>query len=164
MTWFDGIILLLVVAISVYELRQEAGRALLDTFGTLLAIHVTDLYSPTVGSMLHWKAPHGMESSPQAYLLLFIPAFLLALTLSFLVHRHLRWSLDQYDPVFGLALGVCAAIALTHVVSDMAVRSALVANPKLPDYLASSLFAEELRSFSTYHRVVAVLMQARTAG
>src|SRR4051812_47419857 len=108
MSWFDGLVLLLVAAVSVYELRQEAGRALLDAAGTLLAVHVTDLYSPHLGHALHWKAPLGMESSPQAYLLLFIPAFLLALTLSFLVHRHLRWSLEQYDPVFGLALGVCA--------------------------------------------------------
>ena len=164
MTWFDGLILLIVAAVCIYELRQEAGRSLLDAMGTLLAVHVTDLYSPHLGAALHWKAPHGMESSPQAYLLLFVPMFLLALTLSFLAHRNLRWSLDQYDPVFGMALGLCAAIALAHVASDMAMRSALVANPKLPQYLANSLFAEELRTFPTYHRVMAVLMQARTAG
>jgi uncharacterized membrane protein required for colicin V production len=163
MSWFDGLILLLVGVVALYEVRQEAGRALLDTVGTLIAVQISDLYAPQVTKMLHLSAMRGAEWAPQAYLLVFIPLLITALALSFLAHRQTRWSLDQYDPVFGMALGLCMAIALAHVTCDVAVESARLAYTKLPDYLQTSMFAEELRSFPTYHRVLAVLADSRSS-
>jgi hypothetical protein len=161
MTWFDMLVFLAVAAVVLLETRQEAGRALLDTLATLVAIHLTGRQAPILTGMLGWRPLPGTEVSPLAYGLCFAVLWGLGLLASFYFHRHTRWSMDHFDPVFGLAFGLLIAVTVGHVATDVTARVAIMKHGRVPGYLQESCFADELRSFKSYHFVLDVFQDAQ---
>ncbi|MFN3652175.1 MAG: hypothetical protein ACK47B_21570 [Armatimonadota bacterium] len=154
MTWFDGLLLLGVAATVAYQMRQEAGRTMLDTVAAVAAAHFSRVIAPTVTVWLGWKALPGWDSSPVLQALCF--ALLLAglLLASRVLHRQTRWTMDQFDPVFGLVFALVTAAVVGHSVADLWAGIAVARTGQVPDYLASSLLGEELRSFHSFHAAV----------
>src|SRR5687768_7676421 len=149
MTWFDMLLFLAVAALVLLEVRQEAGRALLDTLATLAAIHLAGRHAPAVTGALGWAPLPGTEVSPLAYGLCFGVLWAGGLAVAFYLHRHTRWSMDHFDPVFGLAFGLLIAVTVGHVTTDVTARMAIMKHGALPGYLQESCFADELRSFKS---------------
>src|SRR5688572_12016772 len=82
MTLFDGLLIILAVGLVIFELRHDAGRALLDAVGTLVSAHLSRLLAPALTDALHWKPFPGTETSPLAQGLLFLGLWLAFLGLS----------------------------------------------------------------------------------
>lgn len=156
MSWFDALMLVIVAALFLFEMKQEAGRGLLDAVGTLAAVQLAALYAPWLTDMMNMKPLPGTAASPLAQGLLFVGFWALALGLSTVLHRQTRWSMDQFDVCFGVLFGLLVAVSVGHVVTDVAARVALMENGALPGYLQQSCFVGELRTFKSYHYVLDV--------
>lgn len=156
MTWFDLLFVILVLAVVVWEARMETGRALLDTVAVIAAMQFSRLPAAALTDAMNWRPLPGSDMSPLASLISFSILLVLGLVLSKVLHRHARWSMDQFDLLFGAALGLVMAVALGHQVADITARFVIERHGFLPDYYQNSLVADELRSFRTYHYVVAV--------
>jgi len=154
MNWFDGLVLLLVLAFLTWEARQEAGRALLDTLALVLALQLAHGYCGPLTRALQWQPAPGTETSPLAYGLLFAGLWGASLLLARALHGRTRWSMDHFDPLFGLAFGIVIALGAGHVLTDLLAQTALLNHGTLPPYLQESAFAPELRDFRTYHYVL----------
>jgi uncharacterized membrane protein required for colicin V production len=161
MTWFDALVLLIVVGVVLFEARQEAGQGLLDTVATLGAVQISLLYSAPFTAWLGWKPMPEAEVSPGAQLLLFGLCWSVGLLLSRLLHRQTRWSMDHFDLVFGMAFGLMIAVAAGHVVTDSAARMAIMDRGAPPHYMRDSYLVDELRSFRSYHYVLNVFHAAQ---
>lgn len=154
MTWFDAVVLALAAAVLIFEVRQEAGRSLLDAVAALAALNFASHLSPWLTLSLHWKPLPGTEVAPLAFGICFGGLLLVGLVISTLVHRRTRWSMDHYNVAFSTIFGLVVAATIGHAVTDVAARQALLQTGRLPDYIQGSLVAEELRSFRTYQYVV----------
>lgn len=156
MTWFDLLFVVLVLAVVVWEARMETGRALLDTVAVLAAMQFSRGPAAHLTEALNWRPLPGSPMSPLALLIVFSVLLVGGLLLSKFLHRHARWSMDQFDLLFGVALGLVMAVALGHQVADITARLVIEKQGYLPEFFQNSLVADELRSFRTYHNVVAV--------
>lgn len=154
MTWFDAIVLVLAVAVLVFEVRQEAGRSMLDAVAALAALSFAGHAAPWLTAELRWKPLPGTETAPLAFGLAFGVILAVSLGLTTLVHRRTRWSMEHYDLAFSTMFGLVVAVAVGHAVTDVAARQSLLETGKLPPYISQSLVAEELRSFRSYQYVV----------
>ena len=154
MSWFDVLVCLLVAAVVALEMRQDAGRSVLDTVAAIAAVQVSGHFGAPLTAHLGWKPFPGTHVSPLAQGLLFLVLWAVGLGLSLYVHRQTRWSMDQFDPVFGLVFGLVIAGAAGHVLCEVTMQAAVMDYGKLPGYLRNSCFAEELRSFQSYHYVL----------
>jgi hypothetical protein len=157
MTWFDGIILLLVLGLVILEARREAGRSLLDAVATLAALHFTHHLAPVLTTNLGWKPLAGTDSAPGAMALAFGLLWAFGLAVAWVLHQRTRWTMEQYDIAFSLAFGLIVAIGAGHMVTEVTARTALARSGEVPPYIRRSLVAEELRSFHTYHYVIDTL-------
>jgi hypothetical protein len=156
MTWFDGFLLLLVIGVVMFEARQESGRGLLDAVATLAAVHFSGQFAPMLTLAMKWKPFPGTEVSPLAQLACFAGFLTVGLFASRTLHKQLRWSMDQFDLVFGVAFGLVVAVSLGHVFTDFAARMAILKYGGVPDCLRNSMLADELRSFRSYNYVLSV--------
>jgi len=163
MTGFDAILILMAVAILLYEVRLDAGLGLLDAVATLFAAHGSRLAAPLVTEVLRWKPFPGTELSPLAQGITFLVLWVAALAVARLLHRQTRWSMDQWDPAFGLVFGLIIALTAGHITTAVVGSHEMMVHRKLPGYFANSLLGEELRSFPTYHYVVDTLRAAQTS-
>lgn len=154
MTWFDGVVLAIVAVIIFVEMRQEAGKALLDTVATLAAAHFSQLLAAPATLMLGWRPLPGTETNPVAQAMCFLGLWVVGLGLSWLVHRYTRWTMDNFDGVFGLAFALVISATLGHVLSDVVTEQAVLKHGHVPQYLSRSCFADELRNFRSYHYVI----------
>src|SRR5437879_4457610 len=103
MSWFDALLLLILGAIFLHEIRQEAGRGLMDALATLIAAHGAAPAAAWLTAALGWKALPGTDSAPLLYGLAFLGLWAGGLAVSFYAHRHTRWSMDNFDLLFGAA-------------------------------------------------------------
>lgn len=156
MTWFDLLLVVMMLAVVVYEARMETGRALLDTVAVLAALQFSRAFAVFLNPVLGVRPLPGTEISPVALALSFGILVVAGLLASKYLHRSARWSMDQFDLIFGAALGLVLAVALGHGVMDVVAHFAIQKHGYLPAYFHNSLVADELRSFHTYHYVVDV--------
>jgi hypothetical protein len=154
MNGFDMLVLLLVAGVLLLEVRQEAGRSLMDAVAAMLALHFAREYAAPLTGTLGWRPAPDSDVAPMAFALLFGGLLAGGLLLSRRLHVRSRWSMDQFDPLFSFAFGLIVAVAVGHVFTDVTARMAILKHGFLPDYLRDSACAEELRSFRTYHYVV----------
>jgi hypothetical protein len=156
MTWFDLLLVVMMLGVVVYEARMETGRALLDTVAVLAALQFSRAFARSLTPVLGTRPLPGTEFSPVALGLAFGILLAGGLFASKYLHRNARWSMDQFDLIFGAALGLVLAVALGHGVMDVVAHFAIQKYGYLPAFFHNSLVADELRSFHTYHYVVDV--------
>lgn len=160
-SWFDGVILMVVGAVMFFELRQEAGRSMLDAVAALVALNATGHLAPALTGALNWKPLPGTDVSPAAFALCFAVLLGVGLLVSTLLHARTRWSMDHYDVAFSAVFGLVVAVTLAHTVTDLTARQAILSQGRVPAYISGSLVAEEVRSFRTYHYVVNTFEEMR---
>jgi hypothetical protein len=154
MQWLDIVLVLLMVAVVVFEGRQEAGRAILDTVAGLGAYHLTHLYDEPLTQLLGLKGLPDSHASPMAQLALFAGLLGLGLILARLLHKQSRWSMDRWDPVFGIIFGLVLSALIGHTSADLATRMTMAPNGVPASFVANSNFAHELRTFSSYREFI----------
>jgi hypothetical protein len=152
-TWYDVMLLLPIAALVVFELRQEAGRGLLDATVTVAAVQLAGLYAGMVTGLLGWP-PTDEGPAPGAYALCFMAFWGGGMALSRLLHRRTRWSMDQFDPLFGGIFGLVVAISFGHALAGFTASWAVSQQGQMPDYVQNSWLGAELRSFRTVHLVI----------
>jgi hypothetical protein len=161
MTWFDLVVLLLAGVVILFEARQEAGRGLLDAVVTVGAVQLTGRCAEVLTVLLGWKPLPGTEVAPLAAALCFAFLWGVGLCLSRWIHQCTRWTMDNYDPVFGVAFGLLITLAAGHALVDSVAGMVVSREGVLPDYLRHSCFAQELREFRTYHFVANIVQNSR---
>ena len=156
MTWFDLVILLLAVGLLIRGIRQEAGRGLMDAIATLVAVHFSRLTATGLTQTLGWRVVPGLGCSPLLLALCFAAFWGAGLGLSRLLHSQTRWSMDNFDFLFGIIFGLVVAFSVGHVATEVAEGFATRPDGTVPEYMQNSCVADELRSFHTYHYVINV--------
>jgi len=164
MTWFDGVILLVVVGLVILEARREAGRSLLDAVATLAALHFAQHLAPSLTANFGWRPLEGTTSAPGALAVAFGALWVIGLLVAFVLHSRTRWTMEQYDIAFSLAFGLVVAVGTGHMVTEVAARRGVEKTGQVPPYIRHSLVAEELRSFHSYHYVIDTLSGPGTRG
>jgi hypothetical protein len=145
---------LLMVAVVLFEAKQEAGRAILDTVAGLGAYHLTHLYDEPVTRLLGMNGLPDSQAAPMVQLALFAGLLGLGLILARFLHKQSRWSMDRFDPVFGLTFGVVLSALIGHTTADLTTRVTMAPNGVPAAFVANSNLAHELRTFSTYREFI----------
>jgi hypothetical protein len=160
MSWFDVLLVLLLVGVVLYEACQETGKCLMHAGVTVVALRLGGGLGTALGGLLGWSPAPGGGEQPLAFALGFSLLWLAGLVAAGLIHRQTRWSFEQLDVVFGLGCGLLVAVSLGHVIADVAVRASQTP-AGLPAYLRDSMLAPELRTFQTYEHLVSIVERAR---
>ena len=150
MQWLDVALMLLMVAVVVFEARQEAGRAMLDTVAGLGAYHLTHLYDQPLTQLLGMRGLPDSHAAPMVQLALFAFLLGLGLVLARTLHKQSRWSMDRFDPVFGITFGIVLSALIGHTSADLTTRMTMAPNGVPAAFVANSNLAHELRTFATY--------------
>ena len=101
------------------------------------------------------------HASPLVQCVLFSVLLVVGLGVSRLLHKHSGWSLDRFDPVFGVVFGLVLAGIVGHTLSDVTARMTMRPNGREAHFVASSSLAQELRTFSAYHDVIRTIDSSR---
>jgi len=153
MNWYDLMLFLPVAALIVFEARQEAGRGLLDATVTLAAVQLTACYAGWLGTTLGWPPVKG-EPAPGATAVCFMAFWGPGLAFSRMLHRRTRWSMDQFDALFGVVFGLFVAVAFGHVLADFTATWATSHQGETPEYVVNSWLGHELRSFRSVQTMI----------
>lgn len=156
MTWVDGLVVALVVAIVLFEVRQEAGRGLFDAVATVAAGLLSRPLGAWVTAWQHMQPMAGTDLSPAAQGVCFLGLWIVGLGLSLFLHRQVRWTMDQFDPMCGFVFALLITVAAGHVLTAVAAEQSLLKSGSMPEVMRRSCLAEELRSFRTYNNVLSV--------
>lgn len=156
MSWFDILMVVIALGVLIRSMTQEAGRGLMEAIATLVAAHFSALIAVALTSALGWRPAPGMDASPPLYALSFALLLAAGLALSKLLHGQTRWSMDNFDFLFGIVFGLVVVVSAGHAVTQ--ITAGWVARPDgtLPEFLQNSCLADELRSFRSYHYVLNV--------
>jgi uncharacterized membrane protein required for colicin V production len=150
-SWLDVFLVLVAVALTVWEIRRDLGQSVFDTIALILGLRLAMWLGPILAPDL------GMDSINQArgvaLLLVFLVASGVGLAAGYYVHRITLWTLDQFDRVSGLLLGFSSAVIVCHVlVASFALMGTTNAGP--PRYIKQSFLAQEALTFRTCRQVI----------
>ena len=150
-SWLDGIIIVIIIALILWEVRRDLGQSLFDTVALLLGLRVAWWLGPLLAPSLGMGNPNLARGV--ALLIVFVVASAGALVVGWYLHRLTLWTLDQFDRVSGLMLGFTSAVIVCHLlVTSVALMGATKWGP--PKYVKQSWLAQEALSFRTCKQVV----------
>jgi uncharacterized membrane protein required for colicin V production len=153
-TWFDIVVILLVILIAWVESVRGFGRALLDFVGALISLRVALFLAPTLARAAPVVQP---TSHAEAFWMVMVFVVLAALTViaGKYVYESTLLSLDVLDPIVGGILGTATGLLVGHLF----LRMLLIAygETEFAAVLTSSFTGQELVEFRSYLRVVTAL-------
>ncbi len=161
--WFDILTVSVMLGVVAYEMRQEFGRALLDMALLLAAVYVSRSVAPWAGGAVQVSADAGINETVVTGGLFLVLA-VLGILFSRFLHRCSRWTMDQFDPIFGVAFGLVTAIVVGHSLTHFMAGVTSVPGAGPPPYLSQSVVAQELVSFRSYHFLVDTLERYQKGG
>jgi uncharacterized membrane protein required for colicin V production len=150
-TWLDGLLLLVGVALVIWELRRDLGQALFDTVALVVGLRLALWVGPGLAPHLGLANPN--DARAIALLVVFAIGTTVGLVAGFYLNAVTRWTLDQFDRVAGLLLGFSGSVIVCHVlVAFFALLGTTKTGP--PQYIAHSPLAQEALTFRTFHEVI----------
>jgi uncharacterized membrane protein required for colicin V production len=153
-SWYDAIVLVPLLAIVIFEMRQEFGRGLLDTLAALIALYLAASWAAPAAPTLFLSADPSRNVA-YSFLVLFGILLLLCCLASRFLHKMVfQISVDQFDPFFGLVFGLAVAVIIGHSVTSGLYGCYPSATPA---YLSNSLLANELLSLRSLREIVGQL-------
>lgn len=159
----DLLIVALILGFVVLEVKREAGHSLLDTLATLAAVALSTLPAGYLTARFQLPTTLGQTVSPMAYTYCFLGVWAVLLLVARRLHLLLRWTMHPIDPLFGLAFGLCIAVIVGHVATDLFTQFAALEGDASPNVLRQTWLAEELHSFRTYRYVMEAFEAAQYA-
>jgi len=154
MTWFDVVVVLLVVVIAWLESIRGFGRALFDFVGTLISVKIAIFLGPRLAEAAPILASPASAEAAWTVLTFVTLAALTVIATKFIYDTTLL-SLDVLDPVVGGILGVSAGLLVSHIF--LRVLLTAYGATDLANVVNNSFTGQELIHLRTYHRVVAGL-------
>jgi hypothetical protein len=149
LTWVDLLIVAVVAIVVLFEVRRDFGQALFDAVAVLISLRVALWIYPWAAHAIPLAASD--RTNKGVWLLLsFVLCVGVGLVLARFAHEGTRWSLESFDPAFGLIFGVTAAVMISHVI----VKSVVIfyaAKHGMPKCIAESALGGELLTFKSYH-------------
>ncbi len=161
MSLLDVALVLAALVIVLLHMRQDTGRSLLNAVAVIAAAAFCPVPAAALTRAARLMPFPGSEVAPAARAICFLALCVTLLLGAMLLHRHTRWTMDQWDPMFGVVFGLLIATTTGHIVTDVIGSTELMRNGRLPGYFAHSLLGEELRSFKTYRLVLSTFKQAQ---
>jgi uncharacterized membrane protein required for colicin V production len=150
-SWLDGLLVLVVVSMILWEIRRDLGQSLFDTVALLLGLRLALWLGSPVSRHLTFATPE------QAHGLALLGVFLIGsgagMVGGFYLYTVTRWTLDTFDRVAGAVLGFSSAVIICHVlVASMALMYG--ASDKPPAFVTGSRLGQEALSFHTFQQVI----------
>jgi uncharacterized membrane protein required for colicin V production len=150
-SWLDGLLLLVVVSLILWEIRRDLGQSLFDTLALLFGLRLRLWLGPSLAG--HLGMAHPNQARGVALLALFIVGSGAGLVGGYYVYAVTRWTLDTFDRVAGVLLGFSGAVIVCHVL--VATLSLLCGAPnKPPAFITQSALGHEALSFHTFQQVI----------
>ncbi len=151
LSWLDGLLMLVVVSVILWEIRRDLGQSLFDSLAFLLGLRLALWVGPAVSRYLTFATPeqaHGL-----ALIGVFVIGSAAGLVGGFYLYTVTRWTLDTFDRVAGAVLGFSSAVIVCHVlVVSLTLMFGTSARP--PAFVTGSRLGQEALSFHTFQQVV----------
>ncbi len=158
-SWLDGLLLLVVVSLILWEIRRDLGQSLFDTVALLFGLRLAIWLGPTLAGELGMGQPN--QARGVALLALFIAGSGAGLVGGYYLYAATRWTLDTFDRVAGVLLGFSSAVIVCHVlVVSLALLCGLPNKP--PEFVTQSPLGREALSFHTFQQVMEFFDQLHT--
>jgi len=157
MQWFETLVLLVIITVVVVEGKRGFGRGLFDLVGAIVAVKVSRHLAYVVAPTVHLLA------SPRANEALLLAIFFGLLGTLFVLVAHYLYritllSLDVFDHLLGLLLGMASGVAVAHVLLIVVL---LGSSPARDYSIRHARLYRECVNFETYHSVINFLEHAR---
>lgn len=150
-SWLDGLLALVVVAMILWEIRRDLGQSLFDTVALLLGLRLALWVGPAAAGYLTFTAPE--KARGLALLGIFLIGSGAGLVAGFYLYAVTRWTLDTFDRVAGVVLGFSGAVIICHVlVVSLTLLCGTPARP--PAFITGSRLGQEALSFRTFQQVI----------
>jgi uncharacterized membrane protein required for colicin V production len=141
LTWYDCVLVLLLLAAVGFEALQPAGRSLLDALAALLAAGMARLWSGPLANYIHLSANQDANSALVSLAVFGVSLLALLVASPIVQHLWLRLSLAQLDPFFGVLVGAAFAFIIGYTVTT-GLHAFYSSAP--PGYLGQSLLARQI--------------------
>jgi uncharacterized membrane protein required for colicin V production len=153
-SWFDIVVILIVVLVGWIESVRGFGRAIFDFVGILISLKMSIHLAPAVAKAAPVVQPIAHAEAFWMVMLFVIMAALTVLATKY-VYDSMLLSLDVLDPIVGGMLGVGAGLMVGHLF----LRMLLIAygDTEFANVISGSFTGQELIELRTYHRVVTSL-------
>jgi uncharacterized membrane protein required for colicin V production len=150
-SWLDGLLIVLVVLLVLWEIRRDLGQSVFDTVALLFGLRLALWLGPSLAGRLGMAHPN--QASAVAMLILFVVGTGGGLVAGFYLNAVTRWTLDSFDRVAGVLLGLSGAVIVCHVVvAGLALYCGTHTGP--PAFIVQSPLGHEALSFHTFHEVL----------
>jgi uncharacterized membrane protein required for colicin V production len=150
-SWLDGLLLVVVVSLIVWEIRRDLGQSLFDTLALLFGLRLSLWLGPSLAG--HLGIAQANQARGVALLALFLAGSGAGLVGGYYLYAVTRWTLDTFDRVVGLLLGFSSSVIVCHVlVVSLALLCGAPAKP--PTFITQSLLGHEALSFHTFQQVI----------
>jgi uncharacterized membrane protein required for colicin V production len=150
-SWLDGLLAVVVVLLVLWEIRRDLGQSIFDTVSLLIGLRLALSLGPSLAGRLGMAHPN--QAQAVALVLTFLVGAGAGLVGGFYLNALTRWTLDSFDRVAGVLLGLSGAVIVCHVlVAALALYFGSHAGP--PAFIAASPLGHEALSFHTFHEVL----------
>jgi uncharacterized membrane protein required for colicin V production len=150
-SWLDGLLILVVVLLVLWEIRRDLGQSIFDTVALLFGLRLALWLGPSLAGCLGMA--HPQQARAVALFLLFVIGTGAGLVGGFYLNAVTRWTLETFDRVAGVLLGLSGAVIVCHVIAtSLALYYGSHAGP--PAFIAQSPLGHEALSFHTFHEVL----------
>src|SRR5205085_611840 len=103
-SWLDGLLVVVAVLLVLWEIRRDLGQAIFDTVALLVGLRLALWLGPSLAGHLG-MAPQN-EARAVALIALFLVGTGAGLVAGFYLNALTRWTLDSFDRVAGVVLGL----------------------------------------------------------
>jgi uncharacterized membrane protein required for colicin V production len=150
-SWLDGLLTVVVVLLVLWEIRRDLGQSVFDTVALLLGLRLALWLGPSLAG--HLGMTHPNQARAVALFMLFVVGTGAGLVAGFYLNALTRWTLDSFDRVTGVLLGLSGAVIVCHVlVAGLALYFGSHIGP--PAFIVQSPLGHEALSFHTFHEVL----------
>ena len=143
MTWFDLVVILIIVAFGTVEAKRGASPAAMDCAALVIVGQIANGAHDTFSSSIGVAPAIG-------FTILLVVLGVLGILLARFLHHMSMFSLDTFDPIVGAVFGVASGIAVAHAFAQIV----LVNGGPECSALANSALGNEILNFATYKTIV----------
>jgi uncharacterized membrane protein required for colicin V production len=154
MTWFDIVVLLIIVGTAWTESVRGFGRALFDFIGAVISLKMAGFLAPSIAEAAPVIQPVEHAEAFWMVMVFVVLASLTVLATKYIYETTLL-SLDVLDPIVGGILGAASGALVGHLF--LRVLLTAYGETEFAAVLTSSFMGQELVELRTFNRVVSSL-------
>jgi len=152
--WVDLVLVLLVALIVIIETRRGFGKALFDLAAAVLTLKLVS-FAYNDASASYQIIQNTAANNALVYAAMLLAAGAACWFAGKLIYEHTLVSLEMFDPVLGMVLGVGVGIIAGHAFTN--TLAIMGSAGGLSEVLTKSLLGSEFHDFRTYRMVLSTL-------